>query len=126
MPDQSFPNPTPPDGVYSGIPTLMGIEQKSSFSPFAKSNISSRQPSWSATRVYPDCTSDRYDSLLRPLVFHAEPLAPLRQRDEQALKDMFDDTQVEEIVSDIRNRLKQLCPEPCWDDDSFEFLRDYI
>ncbi|MEL6334454.1 MAG: hypothetical protein AAFX51_12935 [Cyanobacteria bacterium J06636_28] len=53
-------------------------------------------------------------------------MAPLRQRDEQALEDMFDDDKIEDIVSDICIRLKQLCPEPCWEDDSFDFLKGYI
>ncbi|MBT9315216.1 hypothetical protein IXB50_07240 [Leptothoe spongobia TAU-MAC 1115] len=63
---------------------------------------------------------------MSPLTFHAEPLAPLRQRDQQALEEIFDDTQVEDIVADICMRLKQLCPEPCWDDDPFEFLKGYV
>ncbi|MBE9065412.1 hypothetical protein IQ260_01960 [Leptolyngbya cf. ectocarpi LEGE 11479] len=63
---------------------------------------------------------------MSPLTFHAEPLAPLRQRDEQALEDVFEDTQVEDIIADICTRLKQLHPEPCWDDDPFNFLSGYL
>ncbi|MGD1951469.1 MAG: hypothetical protein ACFB14_17755 [Leptolyngbyaceae cyanobacterium] len=66
-------------------------------------------------------------SLLGPLTFHhADPLAPVRPRDEQALEEFFDDSQLDEIIADVHFRLKQLCPEPCWEDDPFDFLCSYI
>ena len=63
---------------------------------------------------------------LQSSTFHADPLEPLRQRDAQALEEMFDDVQMEEIFIDICDRLRQLYPEPCWDDDSFDFLQEYM
>lgn len=123
MPDPSFPEFTPTNRFNSAISTLSEAEQKSSFSSFIDSNQEPWHHSWH---------SERYDyqpesnSLLSPLAFYADPLAPLRQRDEQALEEVFEDTQVEEIIADIRTRLKQLQPEPCWDDDPFDFLSGYL
>lgn len=123
MPDHSFPESKSINGFHSVISNLVGVEQKSSF-PLL---VDAKQESWRATALYgryyqPDINH----SLLRPLGFHAEPLAPLRQRDEQALEELFDDSQVEEMMTDIHLRLKQLCPEPCWEDDPFDFLAGYV
>lgn len=120
MPDHSFPAAKPPKGFYSVTQTFVGVEQKSSFPSF----IEPIQEPWRTATLR--ARQADVSALLRPLTFHAEPLAPLRQRDEQALEDMFDDDKIEDIVSDICIRLKQLCPEPCWEDDSFDFLKGYI
>ncbi|WP_215617238.1 hypothetical protein [Leptothoe kymatousa] len=67
------------------------------------------------------------NAFIKPLTFHADPLTPLRLRDELALDEVFDNGyHMEEVLSDIRARLGQLCPEPCWDDESFNFLRGYL
>ena len=120
MPDHSFPAAKPPKGFHSVIQTFAGVEQKSNFSSFS----APIQEPWRTATLH--TRQAEISALLRPLTFHAEPLAPLRQRDEQALEDMFDDSHIEDIVSDICSRLKQLCPEPCWEDDSFDFLKGYI
>ena len=117
MPDHSFPEANPPKGFHSVVQTL--VEQKSGFSPL----LGPTQKPWNVpARTYkqPDM-----NTLLRPLVF-AEPLAPLRQRDEQALEEVFDDAQVEDMLADICSRLRQLYPEPCWEDDPFDFLQSYL
>lgn len=120
MPDHSFPEANPPRGFHSAIKAFAGVEQKSSF----PSLIEPRPDPWRATP-----SSDHqpeFSSLLRPLTFHAEPLPPLRQRDEQALEDLFDHGQIEDMVSDICDRLKQLYPEPCWEEEPFDFLKAYL
>lgn len=122
MPDPSFPEFAASNGFHSVIPTLIGVENKSKFSSFIDSTQEPR-PSWQNGRYE---YSSESGSRLSPLAFHAEPLAPLRQRDEQALEEIFEDAHVEEIIADICTRLKQLHPEPCWDDEPFNFLSGYL
>lgn len=56
----------------------------------------------------------------------APPLLPLRDRDEHVLIELFDQEGIEAIEEDIVRNLLIRCPEPCWEDDSLEFLRDYL
>jgi len=56
----------------------------------------------------------------------AAPLSPLRSRDITALKELFDREDVEELAADVTARLLLLYPEPCWEDDMFSFLREYL
>jgi hypothetical protein len=51
---------------------------------------------------------------------------PLRDRDEDVLLELFDQDGIEAIEEDIVRNLQIRCPEPCWEDDSLEFLRDYL
>lgn len=123
MPDPSLPEFTPSNRLHSTIPTLIGVEKKSGFLSFIGSGQEPWQYSWhSERREYQPENS----SLMSPLAFHAEPLAPLRQRDEQALEAVFEEPQMEDIIADICARLKQLDPEPCWDDEPFDFLSRYL
>ncbi|MEO0539506.1 MAG: hypothetical protein AAFZ80_01430 [Cyanobacteria bacterium P01_A01_bin.105] len=57
---------------------------------------------------------------------YAEPLAPLRDRDEVALNDVFQTEHIEDAVNDVQNRLSHLHPEPCWEDDPYDFLHGYV
>ncbi|WP_206602969.1 hypothetical protein [Leptolyngbya ohadii] len=57
--------------------------------------------------------------------FHAQNL-PLRGRDLQVLKELFNQDDIEAIASDILENLGWRCPEPCWEDDPFDFLREYL
>ena len=56
----------------------------------------------------------------------ATPLMPLRDRDEHVLVELFAQEGIEAIEEDIVRNLQIRCPEPCWEDDSLEFLRDYL
>ncbi|WP_035991828.1 hypothetical protein [Leptolyngbya sp. KIOST-1] len=56
----------------------------------------------------------------------ANPLAPLRDRDRQALGDMFSHDQMTVIEADILNRLNHLVPEPIWEVEPYEFLREFL
>ena len=123
MPDHSFPEAKPPNGLHSVAQSLVGFDQKPSFSSLVQPVQEPWNSSWQDIRRI---HQPEINSLLRPLTFHAEPLAPLRQRDEQALEDVFDDGQVEEILADVCLRLKQLYPEPCWEDTPFDFLQGYV
>ena len=59
-------------------------------------------------------------------VHHASPLTPLRERDTQALSDFFECDLIQEITLDIHRYLARTYPEPCWEDEPYDFLNDYI
>lgn len=59
-------------------------------------------------------------------VVHASPLTALRHRDAAALEDLFHNLPAQEIASDIHHYLDRLHPEPCWEDEPYEFLRGYV
>ena len=123
MPDYSFPKAKPPDGLRSVAKRLASTNQNLSLSSLVKPVQEPWNRSWQSGLRHPQ---PEINALLRPVMFHAEPLAPLRQRDEQALEDVFDDSEVEDILTDVCIRLKQLYPEPCWEDELFDFLQEYV
>ena len=57
---------------------------------------------------------------------HAPPLMPLKERDFKALAKLFDRPDSIEIENDINNTLDLMVPEPSWDEDPYEFLREYL
>ncbi|WP_211517565.1 hypothetical protein [Geitlerinema sp. PCC 9228] len=57
---------------------------------------------------------------------HATPLPPLRERDTKALTALFNREDAEEIQDDVNSYLSCLFPTPCWEDDPFDFLQEYI
>ncbi|RZM82113.1 hypothetical protein [Leptolyngbya iicbica] len=59
-------------------------------------------------------------------VSHASPLAPLRARDREALDDFFERDDVSDIALDIHRYLSRMYPEPCWEDEPYEFLKGFI
>ena len=59
-------------------------------------------------------------------VSHASPLAPLRARDRDALGDLFDEDDSAEMALDVYRYLSRTYPEPCWEDEPYEFLNGYI
>ncbi len=56
----------------------------------------------------------------------ANPLAPLRDRDRQALGALFTHDQMATIEADILTRLSHLVPEPIWEVEPYEFLREFL
>lgn len=62
-----------------------------------------------------------------PIQSHAAPLAALRYQDFAALDELFGDTTtMPTIAHDIDRQLTRLYPEPCWEDDAYEFLQAYL
>ena len=57
---------------------------------------------------------------------HAAPLMPLRERDLQMLSDYFDHDHIQEIEADVIRNLLIRWPEPCWEDEPLDFVRDYL
>jgi len=60
------------------------------------------------------------------LQVYAPSLTSLRERDWTALIELFDRDDGDEIEADISGSLFWLIPEPCWEDDPFDFLREYL
>ncbi len=60
------------------------------------------------------------------LQVHAPSLTSFRQRDWKALIELFDREDCDEIETDINHNLRLMTPEPCWEDDPFDFLREYL
>lgn len=57
---------------------------------------------------------------------HAEPISMLRDRDFQELTSWFDRSDMPEIEEDVNRHLLMLFPEPCWEDENFEFLIEHL
>jgi len=60
------------------------------------------------------------------LQVYTPSLTSLRERDWTALIELFDRDDGDEIEDDIHTNLFRLIPEPCWEDDPFDFLREYL
>ncbi|MFB2878074.1 hypothetical protein [Floridanema aerugineum] len=60
------------------------------------------------------------------VVNHAAPLSSLRERDLQALTEMFEPEDAAEVEAELAHYLNLMCPEPCWEEDPFDFLCDYL
>lgn len=82
-----------------------------------------------ASHLDPSVSHDLY-SLPKAARFEAfsllDAVIPLRQRDEQVLIELFRQEGIEAIEEDIVCNLLCRHPEPCWEDDPFEFLREYL
>ncbi len=57
---------------------------------------------------------------------YAAPLSPLRMQDVQELAVFFDGDDMPSLEEDMLNMLDRLLPEPCWEDNPFDFLGDFI
>ena len=60
------------------------------------------------------------------LQLSVSPHNSLRERDWEALTSLFDRDDSDEIEKDIKSKLVWLVPEPCWEDNPFEFLREFL
>jgi len=57
---------------------------------------------------------------------YAAPLMSLHDRDINALTGLFEREDINEIEADIQKILHWLWPEPCWEEDPFDFLHEYL
>ena len=55
-----------------------------------------------------------------------DTLIPLTERDCRAMAELFDRGDCDEIEKDINRKLQKIYPEPCWEDDPYDFLREYL
>nr|WP_238178516.1 hypothetical protein [Calothrix sp. 336/3] len=63
---------------------------------------------------------------LKALEFHAPPLMELKERDWKAMVELFERKDSDDIEADINSNLKFLFPEPCWEEEPFDFLQEYL
>ncbi len=56
----------------------------------------------------------------------AAPLTPLWERDIKALGDFFDREDMHDIETDVVRNLLARWPEPCWEDNPFDFLQEFL
>ena len=62
----------------------------------------------------------------QPVGNFAAPLSPLRERDLNALAELFLTDQISVIEADVAQLLIRLQPEPCWEDNPFNSLQDFL
>ncbi len=57
---------------------------------------------------------------------YADPLSPLKERDLLSLANLFQRDDMYDIEVDLNQMLLRLMPEPCWEEDPFEFLKEFL
>jgi len=57
---------------------------------------------------------------------HAPPLMELNERDWKVLVELFDRKDSDEIEEDIKRKLSWMVPEPAWEDEPLDFLKEYL
>ncbi|QLE56765.1 hypothetical protein [Nostoc sp. TCL26-01] len=57
---------------------------------------------------------------------YAPAFTSLKERDRKALIELFDRGDIDDIEADVNSNLLLMIPEPCWEDDPFDFLREYL
>ena len=57
---------------------------------------------------------------------NVSPYNLVRERDWEALNLLFDRDDSDEIEADIQSKLLFLVPEPCWEDNPFDFLQEFL
>ncbi|MBV6623750.1 MAG: hypothetical protein KI793_12570 [Rivularia sp. (in: Bacteria)] len=66
------------------------------------------------------------DATAKKLEVHAPPVEEFNERDWKILVELFDRKDSEEIEEDIKKKLSWLAPEPVWEDDSLDFLQEFL
>jgi hypothetical protein len=61
-----------------------------------------------------------------PTKSFASPLSSLRDRDLAVLEDLFVRQDINAIEADLTQMLLRLLPAPCWEEDPFEFLKEFL
>ncbi|MEA5447712.1 hypothetical protein VB780_03965 [Leptolyngbya sp. CCNP1308] len=98
-----------------------------SYSQTAVARERSPSPRPELTPAKPSITGDHaagFYSLADTAPQLANPLAPLRDR--AALTEIFTHAHMAAIEADILNRLSYLVPEPPWEVEPYEFLRELL
>ncbi|MEO1593203.1 MAG: hypothetical protein AAFU71_18205 [Cyanobacteria bacterium J06632_22] len=113
-------NSPSPDGYDPFVRAMMRVSERKERAE--QQTMHAPEIAWPVSKPDPDASPER------PIIsrLYAEPLAPLRDRDEIALTEIFKAEQLEDALTDVQNRLSHLYPEPCWEDDPYEFLHGYV
>ncbi len=83
------------------------------------------KPSETSTETPQDRETDAMTGCYCPVVSFASPLESLKARDRTALNALFEGNDKEAIILDVVSNLVCLWPEPCWEEDIYEFLGDF-
>ncbi|MCT7951791.1 hypothetical protein NG798_18470 [Ancylothrix sp. C2] len=73
-----------------------------------------------------DTETDAMTGWYSSSVSFASPLQSLRYRDKTALNALFEGNDLEAIILDVVTNLLWLCPEPCWEENSYELLKEFL
>lgn len=57
---------------------------------------------------------------------YADPLPPLKEKDLVSLATLFQRDDMDAVEADLNQILLRLLPAPCWEDDPFEFLKEFL
>ena len=57
---------------------------------------------------------------------HAPPVEEFNERDWKILVELFERKDSDEIEEDIKTKLSWLAPEPLWEDESLDFLQEFL
>ncbi len=112
-------NSPSPDGYDPFVRAMMRVSERAKRAE--RRLVQPTEIAWPVREVDED---EREPPIISRL--YAEPIAPLRDRDEIALQDIFTTDRIEDAITDIQNRLSHLYPEPCWEDDPYDFLHGYV
>jgi hypothetical protein len=117
---QSMTSPLSEGGVARKSSEWPGVSQSSDISEIGTSPAGNRLPDGDAANfgVMPLIGGDIYSG--------AAPLMPLRTRDLAVLEDLFQQEKIDEVEAEILRILFFLHPEPCWEDDPLDFLKEYL
>ncbi len=77
------------------------------------------------SNISPSSTKS-FGSVPKKTEVHAPPLAEFNQRDWKILLELFDRKDSDEIEDDINTTLSWMVPEPAWEDEPLDFLKEYL
>ena len=67
-----------------------------------------------------------FGSIPNKIEVHAPPITEFNERDWKILVELFDRKDSDEIEKDINTKLSWMVPEPVWEDEPLEFLKEYL
>jgi hypothetical protein len=77
-------------------------------------------------QVAPNRSIGSANPFLKRADHFAAPLSPLKARDLDALDQLFHRQDIYEIETDVAQMLLRLLPEPCWEEETFDFLEEFL
>jgi hypothetical protein len=115
------PNRQPPNPIFHRDPRTEDqlTERASRSSPFSPLDVDEMKP---LPLLKQETVAESFVRITS--VAHAAPLMPLRERDMQALVELFQQDEIAAIEADILHNLRWRYPEPYWDEFEFELLQD--
>lgn len=64
--------------------------------------------------------------VLKTTEVHAPPVEEFNERDWKILVELFDRKDSDEIEEDIKIKLSWLAPEPVWEEETLDFLQEFL